>query len=426
MDAREFAGLDLAARAKITWNGSFWLVPSQSSKGWYRVDAEGAECTCEDFELRQLPCKHVHAIRILKRQEMTPRPVRPVLEAKPEDKPKRPTYKQNWPAYNAAQTNEKRLFLGLLADLCGTVSEPERKPGPGRKPVPIRDALFAALFKVYSGMSGRRFMSDLEDASDKGHVGVVPHYNFIFKVLEDEATFAILRELVTRSSLPLAAVETAFAIDSSGFGSSRFEKWHDTKYGIDRKRATWVKTHICVGVKSNVVTAVEIGDAHDGQMFPGLTRTTADHFTIEDMTADKAYLDRKNLELVEAIGGTAYIPFKKLCRSDLNGATWEKMFHLFAAHREDFLKHYHQRSNVESTFSAVKRKFGDSVRSKTPTAMNNEVLAKLICHNVVVCIHEAYELKIDIGIVGAEESEDEAYRNESEEDLPRVIRFPGA
>lgn len=29
---------------------------------------------------------------------------------------------------------------------------------------------------------------------------------------------------------------------------------------------------------------------------------------------------------------------------------------------------YQKRSNVESMFSAIKRKFGDSVRSRTPTA----------------------------------------------------------
>ncbi len=52
-------------------------------------------------------------------------------------------------------------------------------------------------------------------------------------------------------------------------------------------------------------------------------------------------------------------------------------------------------SNVESTFSMMKRKFGDSIRSKTDTAMVNEVLCKVLCHNLVVLIHEMYELGID-------------------------------
>ena len=46
-------------------------------------------------------------------------------------------------------------------------------------------------------------------------------------------------------------------------------------------------------------------------------------------------------------------------------------------------------------FSAVKRKFGDSVRSKTPVAMKNEVLAKLVCHNICCLIQSQCELGIE-------------------------------
>ena len=70
------------------------------------------------------------------------------------------------------------------------------------------------------------------------------------------------------------------------------------------------------------------------------------------------------------------------------------MFHFFQFQRDEFLAHYHRRSNVESTFSAVKRKFGDSVMSKTDTAMVNEVLCKLLCHNLCCLIQEQEELGI--------------------------------
>jgi hypothetical protein len=49
--------------------------------------------------------------------------------------------------------------------------------------------------------------------------------------------------------------------------------------------------------------------------------------------------------------------------------------------REDFLQHSPKRSNAESTFSAVKRKFGDRVRSRFDTAEVNESLAKPVCFN---------------------------------------------
>ena len=70
------------------------------------------------------------------------------------------------------------------------------------------------------------------------------------------------------------------------------------------------------------------------------------------------------------------------------------MYHYYQFNRDDFLTHYHKRSNVESTFSAVKRKFGDSVRSKTDAAMVNEVLCKLLCHNLTCLIQEQETLGI--------------------------------
>jgi hypothetical protein len=41
----------------------------------------------------------------------------------------------------------------------------------------------------------------------------------------------------------------------------------------------------------------------------------------------------------------------------------------------------------------IKAKFRDHLRSKTPIAMINEVLCKIICHNICVLIQEAEELR---------------------------------
>lgn len=71
------------------------------------------------------------------------------------------------------------------------------------------------------------------------------------------------------------------------------------------------------------------------------------------------------------------------------------MFHYFCFRRDEFLEHYHKRSNVESTFSMIKAKFRDHVRSKTDVAMKNEVLCKLVCHNICCVIQEMYELGIE-------------------------------
>ena len=71
------------------------------------------------------------------------------------------------------------------------------------------------------------------------------------------------------------------------------------------------------------------------------------------------------------------------------------MVHYFMYRRDEFFKHYHQRSNIESVFSTIKHKFGDAVRSKTDTVMRNKVLCKLVCHNICCVIKAQIELGIE-------------------------------
>jgi len=105
-------------------------------------------------------------------------------------------------------------------------------------------------------------------------------------------------------------------------------------------------------------------------------------------------LSLENFEEVAGFGGTAFLPFKSNSTGAVGGL-FQKMFHYFQFKQEEYLAHYHARSNVESTFRMVKRKFGDSLRSKTETALVNECLCKVLCHNLCVLIQEQHEFGID-------------------------------
>lgn len=199
-----------------------------------------------------------------------------------------------------------------------------------------------------------------------------------------------------QSARPLRTIDDAFAVDSTGFMACRFTRWFDHKYGKPREEHDWVKCHIMCGVKTNVVTAVEIGarEANDAPFLPTLVQSTAEHFKVGEVSADKAYGGRKNVEAIEAAGGKPFIAVKSNATGEVGGG-WEKMVKYFKYRQDEFLEHYHKRSNVESTFSMIKRKFSDALRSKTDVAMVNETLCKLLCHNPVVLIHEMHELGID-------------------------------
>ena len=396
MDARQQRGLEIAARFRVRRIIGGWVVPSQSGSGRYNVVmGDTPTCTCPDYEARMAKCKHIFAVEYTSERERNADGSETVTETIRVTETLRRSYRQDWGAYNAAQTHEADHFQILLRDLVSGLPEPPQ--GRGRPRATIADSVFCAIFKVYSTVSTRRFMSDLRAAHASGYIARMPHQSSVFRYLEDATLTPILRALITRTALPLRAVEVDFAADSTGFTSSRFDSWRQHKYGRPATREhTWVKAHVMCGVRTNVVTAIEIAGphTHDATQFPALVRATAVHFSIGEVSADKGYSSRRNAEAVASVGGTPYIAYKKDTTAALPIGVWEKMFGLFLDNREAWLAHYHKRSNVESTFSAIKRKFGDSLRTKTDVAMVNEVLCKVLAHNLVVNIHASYALGI--------------------------------
>lgn len=401
MDARQQKGLEIAATFNIAKKGEAWVVPSQTLNGRYTVTRgfDGLECTCPDFELRHATCKHGFAVEYVLRRETTITPDGETTVT--ETQAVRVTYPQDWPRYNAAQCAEKELFCLLLRDLCTAIPEPER--GMGRPSVPVREAVFAAAFKVYSGMSARRFSSDLREAQSNGLVSRAWHYNSVLKVIEDVTLTPTIQKLIAASAAPLKSVESQFAVDSTGFGTQSFYRHYSAKYGHDQYSRNYIKLHALVGAKTNVIAAATVTDrdANDYPPFAPLLEVGAQTFDIQEVSADKAYIGHSNLEAVAAIGAEAYIPFKSNMRDDPKSPLWTKLFHLYSYRQDEFAPHYHQRSNSESTFSMMKRVFTDTLRSKGMIAQTNELLLMVVAHNIRCLVHSIFELGVTVPGISA-------------------------
>lgn len=394
-DARQDRGRILAQDKRIkNLAGSMWLVPSQGAAGGagYVVDATQNTCTCPDFETRRIRCKHQFAVEFSQVVTVETDGTTTVTETMTVTK--KTTYTQDWPAYNAAQCSEKRTVEALLRALCDGIVTPVYK-GRGRPTIPLADAVYAMTMKVYTTVSGRRATGDLEACAEAGHIDDAPHYNTVFNYLGKADLTPLLQTLITESAAPLKTVESQFAIDSSGFSTCTYRRWFDAKYGREMKEATWLKAHAMIGTKTNVVTAVLVTDDRgaDSPQLPELLTATTKRFDVAEVSADKAYLGHANLAAIEAAGAVPYIPFKSNSKAD-GSAAWRKMYGLFMYEQDKFAAHYHRRSNVESTFSAIKRKFGPAVRSKTFTAQVNEILCKVLCHNLTMLVHAMHELNI--------------------------------
>ena len=400
---REIKALQIAAKTKLTRKGNVWIVPSQAGHGEYQVrpDPQAPRCTCPDYEFRNARCKHIVAVEYVLMREEKPDGSTVVTESVTVT---RKTYSQDWKAYNAAQTHEKSELQALLYELCKNLPEPIQRRGKGRPSLSLPDIIFSSVTKIYSTISGRRFDTDLREAKARGYLARLPHYNSVFRYLESEALTPYLYELISVSAAPLKSIESDFAVDSSGFSTGQFMRWLDVKYGTKEDRRMWLKLHLMCGVKTNIVTSVEVSDgyAHNYPYFKPLVEQIAKAgFQMKEISADKGYLGATNMLASLQKGAIPYIPFKSNSVPHSEGSygpkseLWTRMYHFYALHRGEFLQHYHKRSNVETTFHMIKSKFGQRLRSRTLTAQINEALCKVLCHNLCVVIQSVYELGIE-------------------------------
>jgi len=337
------------------------------------------------------------------------KPLPPELEGKVEFKDgkwlakelkERISYPQDWHNYNQYQTSEKLTFYKILNESVDSLVIDEKVGQRGRPFHLARDIIKCCCVKIFCGFSSRRTISELKLFQKLGYLRKVPSYNSLIDYFNNPEMEKCLTILYRMLALPLKNIEKKFSIDATGFSTSVKTDWVAVRFGKETCNwRDWKKLHIVCGVNSNIIVSASItkGYAHDSPEFNGLVTETSKNFKIDELSGDPAYLSKKNVDLVYKLGGIPYI----LPKSNTTGKpwinpNWKRMIKFWKEHKEEFLKHYHLRSNVESTFSMMKRKFSDHLRSKKDQAQRNELLCIIICHNLSVLVSGIFELGIDL------------------------------
>lgn len=288
----------------------------------------------------------------------------------------------NWSAYNNSQMKEKTMFLELLKDICQILDDEK-----------LAHKIFCICIKTYTNTSSRRVISELDLCKKRSCIRFVPHFNSILNYLNDAKVKRILKYLIELSALPLVQLEDKLAIDSTGFSERKYvERWSVIRQDYTKHRQ-YKKAHCIYGTKTNAVVSCIIteGTEADSPRFKELLDSAAKNFNIKEISADLAYSSRNNLKHAEDLGITPYIPFKKNSTGNAKGAIiWNKMYKYFKENPEEFEEHYHKRSNAESGFFMIKQRFGDHICTKGILSQTNEVLAKILCHNICVLIQEIF------------------------------------
>lgn len=307
------------------------------------------------------------------------------------------TYSQNWKEYNRAKTNEAGLFNKILQELLFLSIGEDIFIRPGRKPYNLKDRIFCLCIKAYYKSDLRKCESILKELQRIHYLERVPCFKTIDNFFHDEKLSQILDDLILITALPLANLEETGAIDATGFSTSKFARWTEYKWGKNEgKERVWRKAHAVVGCLTNVFISVEVTrkNVHDAKMFEDVVCDKIKFFNLDTFVGDKAYSSRRILNFINKLGIIPFIPFKKNTKVPGGVNIWKDMFMRFKHENEDFMKKYHTRSNVETSFSMVKQKFGDSLSTKSFLANTNEIKIRFLCHNICVLIQEAFERNI--------------------------------
>ena len=308
------------------------------------------------------------------------------------------SYGQDWSSYNKAKTKEKTLSLQLLLDLLEFFPDKVEKR-PGRPSILLNDQIICMFICAYSRFSSRKCISDIEFVRQRKLIERTPHFNSVLNMFGKLSMTNVLSQLVEISSLPLRMFEEHLSVDSSGFSCSTFQRWFDIRTQETSKKREWMKAHLITGAKTNVIASIAITDGTEAdcpELIP-LVKKASKYFDMKEVSADKAYLSRENLWTIASVGAVPYIPFKTNSVGKPRGMRlWKTMYEYFYNNQEEFMKHYHQRSNIESTYSMIKRNFGHKLRMRNRTGQVNEILMKCLCHNLTVLVQEMFELGLEI------------------------------
>ena len=226
----------------------------------------------------------------------------------------------------------------------------------------------------------------------------IPCFKTLSNYNENNSLQIVLDELIEESSKPLSVIEDDFATDSTGIRTKLFSTWFSLRCKKRIRRRDHLTIHTTIGIKSGIVTVlnVETKQGKDNKIFREHVDKTSENFKINEWSGDGMYWCKKNCKKVSEKGGKPY--FK--CKSSWNGKqdgfpSWKEMNKESKENSENYNKHYHKRSNVESVNHSKKSLHGDKVYSRLKSSRINEETLRWINYNINVLNRAKYEWNIN-------------------------------
>lgn len=300
--------------------------------------------------------------------------------------------KKRWPRdeilYNKVQENEFLNFFDFVRYLGFRVCKTSK----------MKNYLTCLLtWHKFKDLSSRRARSMLLLFKQFKIISVnIPCFKTLCNYREDSCLLELLDNLIEESSKPLAKIEHDFATDSTGIRTKLFSMWYSLRINKKIKKRDHITAHISIGVKSKIVTALNIERGKDNIIFREHIDKTSENFKIDEWSGDGMYWSKANCKKVAEHEGKPYFKVKSSWNGKQSGVpAWKEMNLASINNKEEYDKHYHKRSTIESANMSKKMLFGDKVYSKLKFARINEESLKWINYNINVLNRAMYEWKIN-------------------------------